>query len=75
MRFLILTWSAGGTDVGWDNEEFGCGDGPALPGEPTDGIAGRDSGIEFGFREYDNEPPCGVLPPVDLFFNVIENCK
>lgn len=60
----MLTWSGGGTDVGCDSAEFGCGDGPALPGEPTDGIAVRDSGIECGaFREYDIDPPPGVWPP------------
>lgn len=50
----------GGTDVGCDNVEFGCGDGPALLGEPTEGTA-IESPIECGFREYvEAPPPCGV---------------
>lgn len=60
----MFTWSDGGIDVGCDNDELGCGEGPALPGEPTDGIAARDSGIECGFLEYD--PPRVVLQSVDL---------
>lgn len=40
----------GGTDVGCDSAEFGCGDGAALPGEPTDGMADSVSGTECGVR-------------------------
>lgn len=61
---FLFTWSAGGIDDGCDNVEFGWGDGPALPGEPTDGIAVRDSGIEWGFLEYN--APSVMLQSVDL---------
>lgn len=57
---LALTCSGGGTDVGCDNDEFGWGERPILPGDPTDGIALIDSGTECWLREH------GVLPPVDL---------
>lgn len=46
--------------MGCDNDEFGWGDNPILPGDPTDGIAFIDSGIECWLREQ------GVLPPIDL---------
>lgn len=45
----------GGTEVGCDNAELGCGDGAALPGEPTDGMADSVSGTECGVRP--NVPP------------------
>lgn len=39
--------SEGGTEVGCDCAELGCDDGPALPGDSTDGgSAVRDSLVE-----------------------------
>lgn len=46
LNYIELTWSAGGTEVGWESVEFGWGDGAGVPGEPTEGI-GMQSIIEL----------------------------
>lgn len=58
--------SAGGTDVGCDCAEFGCGcgDGAGVAGDPTEeeATAGIDDESPKELREYVEAPPppCGV---------------
>lgn len=63
---MNITCSGGATEVGCDDDEFGCGDSPILPGEPTDGIAFIESGIRCGFRWQEPGPLLGVVSPVNL---------
>jgi len=58
---LGLTCSAGGTDVGCDCAEFGCGcgDGAGVAGDPTEeeATAGIDDESPKELREYVEAPP------------------
>jgi len=56
---LSLTCSAGGTDVGCECAEFGCGEGAGVAGDSTE-ATGIEESPPKEFREYVEAPPCGV---------------
>lgn len=56
---MLSSCSAGGTDVGCECAEFGCGEGAGVAGDSTE-ATGIEESPPKEFREYVEAPPCGV---------------